>query len=249
MTDRTVTGVAPTATPPAPGSPGAVAPSIGRSRRSGPRSGNGCKTRRCGADHVRGRRSVPVTNRPRLGSRVRKVCKIAPTGCTAGCSLLPQMLGRQRGTAPRCRGPIVSLNRRDGSNPLRRGRYRPTTVCQAQVSIRTPGGVDLATPDAASCRRAHARFLRALRALWAPGGAICSPALAGLRVLRPHTLVFQCLSVRGKPRYYGTIRRVLRWSSAHSRRNRGARGQRFRHVSCFPSRCHGARLLSNTRRM
>ena len=94
--------------------------------------------------------------------------------------------------------------------------------------------------------RAHARFLRALRALWAPCGAICSPAFAGLRVLHLLAQSFQYFSIRGNPRYYGSNRRVLRWYSARSRRNRGAQGRRFQRVSCFPSRCHGAHLLSNT---
>lgn len=84
------------------------------------------------------------------------------------------------------------------------------------------------------------------RALWAPGGAICSPAFAGLRVLRMTSQYFQCLSVRGKPRYYASIRRVLRPAAAHFGRYRSARGRRFPQASCFPSRCHGAHLLSNT---
>ena len=45
-------------------------------------------------------------------------------------------------------GPVVSLNRRDGSNPLRRRPFRPMTVCRAQSPTWTPCGVFPVTPDA-----------------------------------------------------------------------------------------------------
>ena len=38
--------------------------------------------------------------------------------------------------ALRCRGPVVSLRRREGSKPLQQRRFWPTTVCRAQVSVR-----------------------------------------------------------------------------------------------------------------
>ncbi len=38
-------------------------------------------------------------------------------------------------------GPVVSLNRRDGSNPLRRRRFKPVTVCRATSPNSTPVGV------------------------------------------------------------------------------------------------------------
>ena len=40
----------------------------------------------------------------------------------------------------RCRGPVVSLNHRGGSKPLRRRRFEPVTVCRSASTIRPPSG-------------------------------------------------------------------------------------------------------------
>ncbi len=54
--------------------------------------------------------------------------------------------------ALRCRGPVVSLNRRGGSKPLQRRRFKPVTVCRAALPLSTPIGVDILTPHVAGCR-------------------------------------------------------------------------------------------------
>ena len=58
-------------------------------------------------------------------------------------------------------GSVVSLNRRDRFNPLQlQPAIRERSA--AHKVIPTSCGSWLGTPDAASCRGAHARFLRAL---------------------------------------------------------------------------------------
>ena len=53
-----------------------------------------CTDRHCGADHVRGRRRVAVTDPEPL----RKACRILPINCTRETGLLTLCPGRQRGT-------------------------------------------------------------------------------------------------------------------------------------------------------
>ena len=115
----------------------------------------------------------PLRCGPCAGAPARKVCNIAPTACTAGCTWLPQMLGRQRGT----RSSIAARR-------LAQAPQRLQTLTVAEVSagvsgvgasaLRTPFGVWVYTPHTASCGCApFARMACPCGHLWrheAPGG-------------------------------------------------------------------------------
>ncbi len=87
-------------------------------------------------------------------------------------ALLPHIAGTTTRNTYRDRGPGVSLNRRDGCNPLRRWRFKPVTVWRTTLPLSTPVGVQFLTPAAARCNPCHAMD-------WLRRNTLAAPAVAG----------------------------------------------------------------------
>ena len=94
-----------------------------------------------------GARALRERTGPRTGSGARCV-KTAAGRLHRAPRFVTSVAGTTTRNAHGDRGSVVSLNRRDGSNPMRRRRFKPETVCRATLPLSTPVGVDIVTPDA-----------------------------------------------------------------------------------------------------
>lgn len=96
-----------------------------------PRCGNMCVGRHCSAGYLRDRRCAPVSAR----ASVRHVCRILPTDCTRGTSLLPPCLGRQRGMRSGRATPSSCSSAATAPSPCGGGGLRLASVKWARVPI------------------------------------------------------------------------------------------------------------------